>query len=102
MQQGLSQAQIEHVHDHQTSELFSARERLALQYADRVTLSGEDVDDALFERIKAEFRSPAAIVELTALIAFENFRSKFNHALLVEANGVCPVQSSCQHGVAGA
>jgi hypothetical protein len=28
-------------------------------------------------------------VELTAIVAFENFRSKFNHALLVDSNGFC-------------
>ena len=102
MQAGLSQEQIEQVHDHQTSKLFSARERLALKYADCVTLSGEDVDEGLFDGIKAEFGSPATIVELTAIVAFENYRSKLNHALLVEANGVCLVQSAHGPGMAGA
>ena len=98
MQEGLSQEQIEQVHDYQTSNLFSARERLALGYADRVTSSVDDVDDALFELIKSEFVASAAIVELTAIIAFENFRSKFNHALLVESNGVCLVRSAHDSG----
>ena len=31
----------------------------------------------------------AEIVELTAIGAFENFRSKFNHALQIESNGLC-------------
>ena len=66
MQEGLSQAQIEQVHAYPESGFFSTRERLALTYADCVTLSGEDVDEELFERIKAEFDSPAAIVELSA------------------------------------
>jgi alkylhydroperoxidase family enzyme len=33
--------------------------------------------------------SEAQIVELTAAIALENFRSKFNPALGVEAQGFC-------------
>jgi hypothetical protein len=33
------------------------------------------------------------MVELTATIAFENFRSKFNHALLIESNGICRLTS---------
>ena len=94
MQAGLTEDQINNVADYATSELFSARERLALTYADRVTLSDADVDDALFEALRAEFDTPAAIVELTAIVAFENFRSKFNHALLVESNGVCMLQAS--------
>ena len=96
MQSGLTHSQIEAIHDYPTSDLFSARERLALMYADRVTLSGEDVDQELFDSIKAEFGSPAAIVELTAIVAFENYRSKLNHALLVESNGVCLVRSAVE------
>ena len=93
MQEGLTETQIEAVSQYETSDEYTQRERLALTYADRMTRSDEDVDDKLFAAIKAEFETPAAIVELTALIAFENFRSTFNHALLVESNGVCLVQS---------
>jgi alkylhydroperoxidase family enzyme len=46
------------------------------------------VDDALFARLKAHFSEPQ-IVELTAAIALENFRSKFNPSLGVEAQGFC-------------
>ena len=42
--------------------------------------------------LREEFFEPAVIVELTAIVAFENFRSKFNHALQVEANGICTVE----------
>ena len=31
----------------------------------------------------------AEVVELTASVAFENFRSKFNHVLGIESNGLC-------------
>ena len=55
MQAGLSQEQIEQVHDHQTSKLFSARERLALKYDDWVTLRGEDAAVAWFDGTDAEF-----------------------------------------------
>ena len=91
MREGLTDEQIASLAEYATSPAFSPRERLALTYAERITLSGEDVDDSLFAEIRSEFPEPAAVVELTALIAFENFRSKFNHALLVESNGVCLV-----------
>lgn len=94
MQNGLTETQIAQVANYPTHADFSARERLALAYADRITLSDEDVDEPFFAQIKDEFETPAAIVELTAIIAFENFRSKFNHALLVESNGVCLVQAA--------
>jgi alkylhydroperoxidase family enzyme len=53
-----------------------------------VTITGQSVDDALFARLKQHY-SEAQIVELTAAIALENFRSKFNLALGIEAQGFC-------------
>jgi alkylhydroperoxidase family enzyme len=70
------------------SGLFSEAERAALEYADRMTVTGQSVDDALFARLKQHY-SEAQIVELTAAIALENFRSKFNPALGIEAQGFC-------------
>ena len=68
--------------------LFSEEERLALDYAEHITTTGQRVDDALFARLKTRF-SEAQIVELTAAIALENFRSKFNPPLGIEAQGFC-------------
>jgi alkylhydroperoxidase family enzyme len=70
------------------SALFSEPERLALDYAERMTITGERVDDAFFARMTQHY-SQAQIVELTAAIAFENFRSKFNPPLGIEAQGFC-------------
>jgi alkylhydroperoxidase family enzyme len=72
------------------SKLFSEAERLALEYAERITYTDQKVDDAFFARLKQHY-SEAQIVELTAAIAFENFRSKFNPTLGVEAQGFCMV-----------
>ncbi len=70
------------------SKAFSDFERTALEYAERMTHTGEKVDDRLFGRLKEHFSEPQ-IVELTAAIALENFRSKFNPALGVESQGFC-------------
>ena len=72
------------------SKLFSPMERVALEYAERITTTGQKVDDALFAELKKHF-SEAQIVELTAAIAMENFRSKFNPPLGIEAQGFCMV-----------
>lgn len=64
--------------------MFSERERVALKYADGMTLSDRDVDDELFALVQAEFDQDQ-IVELTATIAWENSSSKFNRALRVPA-----------------
>jgi alkylhydroperoxidase family enzyme len=70
------------------SKLFSEEEQLALAYAERMTITGERVDDDLFARLKVRF-SEAQIVELTAAVALENFRSKFNPPLGIGAQGFC-------------
>ena len=72
------------------SKLFSEAERLALEYAERITYTDQKVDDAIFAKLKQHY-SEAQIVELTAAIAFENFRSKFNPTLGVEAQGFCMI-----------
>ena len=79
------------------SKLFNERERLALEYAERVTYTDREVDDALFAELKKHF-TEAQLVELTAAVAFENFRSKFNPTLGVEAQGFCvvPKRSAAQ------
>jgi len=74
------------------SKLFSPMERVALEYAERITTTGQKVDDAFFAELRKHF-TEAEIVELTAGIAMENFRSKFNPALGVEAQGFCMVPS---------
>ena len=72
------------------SKLFSEAERLALEYAERITYTDRSVDDAFFVRLKEHF-TEAQIVELTVVVAFENFRSKFNPPLGIEAQGFCMV-----------
>jgi AhpD family alkylhydroperoxidase len=70
-----------------TSNLFSARERAALAYAEAMTLP-DRVDDALVAEVKQYFDDDA-VIELTALIAFQNMSSKFNSALAVPPQGFC-------------
>ena len=60
----------------------SALGRAALEYADAMTLSDREVDDELFARLR-RFYDDDALVELTAVIAWENASSKFNRALRV-------------------
>ncbi len=88
MQAGASDEKIRALASWRQSPLFSPLERDALEYAERITITGEKVTDDLFARLRAHF-SEAQIVELTAAVALENFRSKFNPALGIEAQGFC-------------
>jgi alkylhydroperoxidase family enzyme len=60
---------------------------VALEYADVITLSDRDVDDELFARVR-RFYGDDALVELTAIVAWENASSKFNRALRVPSQGL--------------
>ncbi|MDX6696013.1 MAG: hypothetical protein QOF02_3616 [Blastocatellia bacterium] len=79
---GLSQEKILALADYASSPLYDAAERVALEYADAMTMTDRDVSDELFARLR-EFYDTDAIVELTAIIAWENASSKFNRALRV-------------------
>jgi alkylhydroperoxidase family enzyme len=79
---GLSSGKILALGDYATSPLYDERERAALAYADAMSTTGGGVDDELFARLKGHF-SDDALVELTALIAWENASSRFNRALRI-------------------
>jgi alkylhydroperoxidase family enzyme len=88
MQAGASDDKIRQVPTWRESSLFSPVERDALEYAERLTVTGDKVTDELFARLRGHF-SEAQMVELTAVVALENFRSKFNPPLGIEAQGFC-------------
>ena len=59
---------------------------MALELADAATGLPHDVSDELFARLREHY-SDAQIVALSAIIALENFRSRFNRTLRIEAQG---------------
>jgi AhpD family alkylhydroperoxidase len=72
----------------ETSPLFSEREKAALAYAEAATDPHRQTGDACLARLRVHL-DDQAIVELAALIAFQNMSSKFNAALGVPAQGFC-------------
>ena len=83
---GVTERQLTELADYASSDAFSTRERLALEYASAMAARRPLVPDELFDRLHAEFSEPE-IVELTAHIAWENYRSRFNLALGLQAHG---------------
>ena len=79
---GVSDEKIEALSDYASSDLYSDSERVALEVADSMTITGRDVSDELFDKLR-KFYSDDALVELIATIAWENASSKFNRALRV-------------------
>jgi alkylhydroperoxidase family enzyme len=91
MQNGASEEKIEAaLGDYKKSDLLSAKEKLALELCERMTYTGRRVTDAFFSRLKRHY-SEEELVELAAIVALENFRSKFNPVFAVEAQGFCPL-----------
>ena len=87
---GVSHEKINSLNLWRDSDLYDAEERLALEYAEAMTMTGRRVDETLRNKLKQHWDDDA-IVELTALIAFQNLSSKYNAALDVPSQGFCQV-----------
>ena len=88
-----SMAKVEALEHWRDSDLFDAREKATLEYAEAMTDSNQRVTDQMVKRLRDHFDEDA-IVELTGLIAFQNLSSKFNSALDVPAQGFCSMPSA--------
>lgn len=76
--------------DYRKSALLTVREKLAIELCERMTYTSKRVTDRFFNRLKRNY-SEEELVELAAIIALENFRSKFNPVFAVESQGFCPL-----------
>ena len=84
---GLAEEKILALADYAVSPLYDEEERTALEYADQMTITGREVTDELFTRLRS-FYDHDALVELTEIIAWENASSKFNRALRIPSQGL--------------
>jgi alkylhydroperoxidase family enzyme len=91
MHHGASEEKVEAaLGDYHGSEQLSAKEKLALELCERMTYTDQRVTDDFFAQLKRQY-SEEELVELAAIIALENFRSKFNPVFAVESQGFCPL-----------
>ena len=82
---GLSDEVLLALARYRESDLFSEREKLALDYAVAVMRTPVEVTDELFERMKAQF-SDKQLVEITALLTVVNL-DRFNAAFGIGSAG---------------
>ena len=98
---GVTPGQVAEIVRHRESEHFDEREKLVLDYAAAMSRTPVDVPDELFTELRRRF-SEEQLVELTAAIAWENYRARFNWALEIEpqgfTRGACAV---AEHAAAG-
>ncbi len=95
MQQGTDPSKVRAVGQWRSSDVFDERERAVLEFAELATSTPAHVPDELMDRLH-RFFSEAEIVELTAWVALENFRSRFNAALDLRSQGF---SDNCALGV---
>lgn len=74
--------------DFRASVQFTDAEKAALAYAEEMCRVPVDVPESVFAALRGHF-SDAQIVELTAMIALENLRARFNRSLLIDSDGLC-------------
>jgi alkylhydroperoxidase family enzyme len=80
---------------HRESDAYSELEKLCFDYAVALSDTPPHVPDALFAALRAQL-SERELVELTAVVAWENYLARFNRGFDVEAQGysegaVCPL-----------
>ena len=83
---GVGEDDLRELPTYKSSDRFSELEKLVLDYATGISRSPVDVPDALFDRLRAEL-DEAQLVELTHMIALENYRARFNWAFGIEGQG---------------
>jgi 4-carboxymuconolactone decarboxylase len=103
---GISDRQLADLATFETSAAFSELEKRVLRYAVALTRTPANVPEELFNSLREHF-NPQQMVELTTMIAWENFRARFNRGFGIDAEGfsegaVCPVDlnAAAPEGVA--
>jgi AhpD family alkylhydroperoxidase len=86
----LDLAKISQVPVWRDSDVFEPLERDVLEYAEAMTATPPTVTDWMVEKLLDQL-GPAAVVELTQMIALENMRSRFNSAAGLQSQGFSDV-----------
>jgi alkylhydroperoxidase family enzyme len=83
---GVTEAELRALPSYETSDVFNALEKRVIEYAVAMTRTPVEVSDQLHDELRAGL-GDEALVELTAAIAWENYRARFNHAFGMESEG---------------
>jgi AhpD family alkylhydroperoxidase len=83
---GVSEQQMREFLVYRESDAFSPVEKLVIDYAAGMSRTPVDVSDDMFAQLRQHF-DEAQLVELTAAIATENYRGRFNGAFGLGSEG---------------
>ena len=83
---GVTEEQLADLAGFEASAHFNDEEKLVLRLAVQLTRTPATVSDELYETLRRRF-SERELVELDAVICWENYRARFNRTFAVEAEG---------------
>ena len=83
---GITPEQLADLPRYRESDRFDETERLVIDLAVAMTATPADIPDELFGALRERF-DDRQLVELTAAIALENYRARFNWAFGIESQG---------------
>jgi 4-carboxymuconolactone decarboxylase len=84
--QGITEQQLHDLTQFESSPHFDDREKTVLRLATALTRTPADVSDELYAALRTHF-SERQLVELTAVICWENDRARFNRTFAIAAEG---------------
>jgi AhpD family alkylhydroperoxidase len=83
---GVTEEEMRELPHYRESGAFDDTEKLVMEYADGMSRSPVEVPDDLFAKLRERF-DEAQLVELTDIVALENYRARFNWAFGLEGQG---------------
>ena len=83
---GITEEQLRDLPRFDASAHFNEEEKLVLRLAVELTRTPSEVSDDFFAALRSRF-SEGELVELSAAIAWENYRARFNRTFAVESEG---------------
>jgi 4-carboxymuconolactone decarboxylase len=103
---GIAEEKLLALPRHREATCFTELERLVIDYAEAMTRTPATVTDELFAALQEHF-DEAQLVELTAGIAWENWRARFNWAFDIGAAGfregaACPAPVATEQAASAA
>jgi alkylhydroperoxidase family enzyme len=82
---GIAEEQLRELAEFESSVHFNEREKLALRLSAALTRIPAVVSDELYQALRAQY-SERELAELSAVIAWENARARFNRTFAIESD----------------
>ena len=83
---GIPEDQLAALASYKESPHFTEREKAALEFSERTIRDDQEVSEECFNRVRQHFSQPE-IIELTFIIGYQTFASKFAKAFRLAPQG---------------